>query len=96
MTITNSAVRYGKKRLVRKMMRAVPYLGGVVAIVTLGSAVRRKGVMRGSLHSALDAIPYVGGMKNVVEALWGRDVFPDKRVPVSMPPAPGTVSPADA
>jgi hypothetical protein len=78
MTITNTAVRYGKKRLVRKMMRAIPYIGGVVAIVTLGVAVRRKGLLRGTAHSALDAIPFVGGVKNLAEAARGRDFFPDR------------------
>jgi len=78
MTITNTAVRYGKKRLARKMMRAIPYLGGIVALITLGSAVRRKGVLRGSAHTALDFVPYVGSMKNLAEAARGRDFFPDK------------------
>ena len=80
MTITNTAVRYGKKRLARKMMRAIPYLGGIVALITLGSAVRRKGVLRGTAHSALDAVPYVGGIKNLAEAARGRDFFPDKEL----------------
>ena len=78
MTITNAAVRYGKKRLARKMMRAVPYIGGIVALITLGSAVRRKGLLRGSAHTALDAVPYLGGMKNLAEAARGRDFFADK------------------
>ena len=82
MTITNSAVRYGKKRLARKMMRAIPYLGGLVAIVTLGAAVRRKGLVRGVAHSALDAVPFVGGMKNAAEAVRGRDFFRDRDLPV--------------
>jgi hypothetical protein len=85
MTVTNSAVRYGKKRLARKMMRAIPYLGGLVAIVTLGSAVRRKGLLRGVVHSALDAVPYVGGMKNAAEAVRGRDFFPDRNAPAVTP-----------
>jgi hypothetical protein len=78
MTLTNTAVRYGKKRLVRKMVRAIPYLGGVVAIVMLGSAIRRKGILRGTAHTALDAVPYLGGMKNLAEAARGRDFFPDR------------------
>jgi hypothetical protein len=46
--------------------------------VTLSSAIRRKGVVRGAIHSALDAIPFVGGAKNIAEAVRGRDFLPDR------------------
>jgi hypothetical protein len=54
--------------------------------LTLGSAVRRKGVLGGAVHTALDFIPFVGGFKNVAEVARGRDFVPDKR--------PATVSAA--
>ena len=50
----------------------------MIALATIGSAIRRKGMVRGVIHSALDAIPWVGGAKNVAEAVRGRDFFPDK------------------
>ena len=81
MTMTDSAARYGKKRLARKMMRAIPYLGGLVAIITVGTAVRRKGLVRGVAHSALDAVPFVGSIKNAAEAVRGRDFFRDRDLP---------------
>jgi hypothetical protein len=60
------------------MIRAVPYLGGIVAVVTFGSAMRRKGAVKGAVDTALDLIPFVGGAKNVAEVVRGRDFFPDR------------------
>jgi hypothetical protein len=78
MTTTQRILRYGQRRLLRKMLRTVPYLGGLVAVATLGSAMRRKGAVRGAVHTVLDMIPYVGGAKIVAETVRGRDFFPDK------------------
>jgi hypothetical protein len=82
MNATQRIVRYGQRRLVRKMIRAVPYLGGLVAIATIGSAMRRKGAVRGVVHTAFDMIPWIGGAKNAAELVRGRDLLPDK------PPTP--------
>ena len=57
----------------------MPWIGSLVAIATIGSALRRKGVLRGTMDTALNFIPFVGGAKNVAEAVRGRDFFPDKR-----------------
>jgi hypothetical protein len=34
--------------------------------------------VRGAIHSGLDAIPFVGGAKNLAELARGRDFFPDR------------------
>ncbi len=60
-------------------MRAIPWLGAVVALVTLGSAIRRKGLFGGALDTALDFTPVVGTMKNMAEVGRGRDFIRDKR-----------------
>jgi hypothetical protein len=60
------------------MLRAAPWLGGVVVLATLGSTIGRKGVVRGALDTALDFIPFVGGIKNAAEVARGRDFFPDR------------------
>ena len=70
--------RYATRKLTRRLSRSIPWIGGVIAIATVGSAMRRKGIVRGIMHSALDAIPFVGAAKNVTEAARGRDFFPDK------------------
>jgi len=69
---------YAGKKLARRLARSIPWVGAVIAIATVGIAVRRKGWIRGVLHSSLDAIPWVGGAKNLAEAARGRDFFPDR------------------
>ena len=58
----------------------------MIAIATIGSAIRRKGVVRGTVHTGLDAIPFVGGAKTLAELVRGRDFLPDK---VRSPQPPG-------
>ena len=60
------------------MVRAVPFLGAVVAGATLMSAMRRKGMFRGTLDTVLDFIPFVGGAKNAMEIARGRDFIADR------------------
>lgn len=59
-------------------MRAVPWLGAVVALATLGAAIRRKGTLRGTADTALDFLPFVGGLKNALEVVRGRDFLADR------------------
>jgi putative toxin of predicted polymorphic toxin system len=59
-------------------MRSMPWVGGAIALVTLGSAIRRKGMFGGTLDTALDFIPFVGAAKNIAEASRGRDFISDK------------------
>jgi hypothetical protein len=82
MRVMQGVMRYGKRRGLRKLVRAIPLLGAVVAVATLGQAMRRKGVLGGGLDTALDAMPYVGGAKNVCEALRGRDFIRERPRPV--------------
>ena len=56
----------------------MPWIGGLVALATLGAAVRRKGLLRGTADTVLDLIPFVGGAKNLAEAARGRDFIRDK------------------
>jgi hypothetical protein len=81
MGFTRQVVQYGQRRIARKLLRAAPWLGSLVALATLGAAIRRKGVMRGTADTTLDFIPFVGGIKNVAEAIRGRDFLSDKAPP---------------
>lgn len=83
MPVVRHVTRFASRLLTRRVARSIPWIGGVIALATLGSAVRRKGLARGTLHSALDGIPYVGGGKNLVETVRGRDFFPDRVKPVN-------------
>ncbi|MCA1583614.1 MAG: hypothetical protein LC791_02170 [Acidobacteria bacterium] len=70
--------RWGGARLARRMSRSVPFLGAVIAVATVGAAIRRKGVVGGAVDTGLNALPFVGAMKMGVEWWRGRDLFPDR------------------
>lgn len=76
--MTQQLVQYGQRRLARRMLRAAPWVGGIVALATLGAAIRRKGPVRGTVDTALDFIPFVGGFKNAAEVMRGRDFIRDR------------------
>jgi hypothetical protein len=74
-----SVTRWGGMRLARRLARSVPFLGAAIALVTVGAAIRRKGLFGGTADAALDAMPFVGAAKTAVEVVRGRDLIPDRR-----------------
>ena len=78
--MSNRLARYGGMRLSKRLRRSIPIIGTAIAVATVVSTVRRKGVVSGSLDTGLNAMPFVGALKNVVEVMRGRDFVPD-RVP---------------
>ena len=42
------------------MGRVLPWIGVAFALVSVGAAIRRKGFVRGSVDTALNAMPVVG------------------------------------
>ena len=46
--------------------------------MAVGSAIRRKGLFRGTFDSALNAIPFVGGLRNAIEIARGGDFIRDR------------------
>jgi hypothetical protein len=50
----------------------------MLALATLGAAIRRKGTVRGTVDTALDFTPVVGGIKNMAEVMRGRDFISDR------------------
>ena len=78
MAKTSRIKSYAGRKIARRLTRSIPYIGAIIALATLGTAIRRKGVVRGALHSGLDAVPFVGGAKNLAELARGRDFFPDR------------------
>jgi hypothetical protein len=79
MTVPASVVRWGGTRLSRRLARSVPFFGAIIAFAMLGAAIRRKGVVRGTVDTGLNAIPFVGAAKTAVELLRGRDLIADRR-----------------
>jgi hypothetical protein len=78
MSIGNRLARWGGLRLSRRLRRSIPILGTAIAVATIVSTVRRKGVVSGTLDTGLNATPFVGALKNVAEVIRGRDFFPDR------------------
>jgi hypothetical protein len=80
MALTQQVTQYARGRVIRRLSRSIPWIGAVVAIAAVGTAIRRKGVFGGTLDTALDATPWVGAVKNAAEAIRGRDFIKDKTV----------------
>jgi hypothetical protein len=80
MAITRQLKQYAGRRLTRRLSRSMPWIGGLIALATVGGAIRRKGWFGGTLDTALDFIPFVGGAKNLAEVSRGRDFIRDKRL----------------
>ena len=74
------ASRYGQIRLARRVGRSLPWIGAAIAILSLGSAIRRKGFLGGTFDTALNAVPYLGGVKNMAEVYRGRDFIRDRDI----------------
>jgi hypothetical protein len=70
--------RYATRRATKRLYRAMPWVGGLVALATVGAAIRRKGLIGGTVNTVLDFIPFVGGAKNLAEAARGQDFIRDK------------------
>jgi hypothetical protein len=65
-------------RASRRLSRSIPWIGSAIALATIAATIRRKGVVRGSLDSGLNALPFIGALKAGVEVIRGRDLFRDK------------------
>jgi hypothetical protein len=63
-------------------------VGALFALVTLGAAVRRKGLTGGVVDTALNATPYLGAFKNAIEIIKG-DLVPDNEPRETSAPPPG-------
>jgi hypothetical protein len=81
MAVQQQLLKYGQRRVARRLGRSLPWIGVAVALVTLGSAIKRKGVLRGTIDSALNATPFLGAVKNAAEVIRGRDFIRDKALP---------------
>ncbi len=79
MSMTKQLMQYGQRRATKRLYRAAPWIGGLVALATLGATIRRKGAVRGTVDTILDFIPFVGAVKNVTETVRGRDLIADRR-----------------
>ena len=95
MATTDRLVRWGGRRLSRRVTRSLPWIGTAIALATIGSTIKRKGLFRGAMDTGLDAVPFLGTAKNVVEVVRGRDFFPDRPAPAPAIRVAASVAGAD-
>jgi hypothetical protein len=76
-SIKRKLAHAGGWQVVKRAAKAVPFGGAAVAVVLVGSDIRSKGVVKGLVNSGIDAIPFVGLVKNGVELFTG-DFISDK------------------
>lgn len=81
MGMSRQLKQYATRKATRRLTRAVPWLGAIAALLTVGEAMRRKGFFGGALDTALDFTPVVGTLKNIAEVGRGRDFIRDKARP---------------
>ena len=67
----------GGWQVAKRVAKMVPFGGAAIAVVLVGSDIKKKGVFKGVINSGIDAIPFVGLAKNGVELFTG-DLIPDK------------------
>jgi hypothetical protein len=78
-SLKRKIVHAGGWTVAKRVAKSIPYVGTAVAIGLVGYDIRRKGVVKGVLNAGLDAIPFVGLGKNVVEFFTG-DLLSDKNI----------------
>ena len=76
--IWRSLLRAGGTRIVRKVGKAMPVVGTAVVISMTAYEIKKKGLVRGIVNTALDATPVLGTAKNVIEVFTG-DWLPDRK-----------------
>lgn len=75
--LTRKLVHAGGWQVAKRIAKTIPFGGTAVAVVLVGSDIRKKGLVNGLVNSGIDAIPFVGLAKNAVELFRG-DFIPDK------------------
>ncbi|MBO0719182.1 MAG: hypothetical protein J2P41_00030 [Blastocatellia bacterium] len=78
MGIVRRMIRAGSYRLAMRAAKIVPLVGMAVGISMIGYDIRKKGIYRGLVNTALDATPIVGLIKNTIEMFTG-DWLPDRK-----------------
>jgi hypothetical protein len=75
--IVRRIIRAGGYRIAMRAAKSVPLVGTAVAVGLIGYEIKKKGIARGLVNTALDATPIVGLIKNTIEIFTG-DWLPDK------------------
>ena len=75
--ILRRIIRAGGARIAVRAAKTIPVVGATVGIGLVGYEVKKKGLIKGVVNTALDATPVLGVTKNAIEIFTG-DWFSDK------------------
>lgn len=73
----------GSLEVLKKVLKMIPIIGPVFSVGFAGYDIKKKGLIPGAVHVALDVTPVVGTAKNAVEIFTG-DWIPDKARPSTL------------
>jgi hypothetical protein len=76
--IVKKAAEVGGWQIAKRVAKRLPVVGTVLTIGLVGHDIRKKGLIKGVVNSGIDAIPFVGTAKGVVELFTG-DLLSDKQ-----------------
>ncbi len=69
--ILRHILQAGGYRLARRAAKSMPIVGTAVVIGLVGYEIKKKGLVKGLVNTALDATPIVGMAKNAIEVFTG-------------------------
>jgi hypothetical protein len=75
---TKRIAKKGSLEAIKKVLKMLPIIGPIFSVGFAGHDIKKKGLIPGAVHVALDVTPVVGTAKNVVEIFTG-DWIPDKK-----------------
>ena len=76
-SVLRRIIQAGSARVAVKAAKTIPIIGTAVAISLVGYEIKKKGLIKGLINTALDATPFVGVAKNAIELVTG-DWLADK------------------
>lgn len=75
--IAKKVAEIGGWQVAKRVAKRIPVIGTVLTIGLVGHDIRKKGLIKGVVNSGLDAVPFVGTAKGVIELFTG-DLLADK------------------
>jgi hypothetical protein len=76
--IAKKVAKAGGWQVAKRVAKRIPVIGTVFTIGLVGQDIRNKGLIKGVVNSGLDAVPFVGTAKGIVELFTG-DFLSDKQ-----------------
>jgi hypothetical protein len=76
--IAKKVAKVGGWQVAKRVAKRIPVIGTVLTIGLVGHDIRKKGLIKGVVNSGLDAVPFVGTAKGVIELFTG-DLLSDKQ-----------------